>query len=414
MAIPLLAMPALFVSARVGLGGTDLSVSDVALAAAFGIALLLGERPYSRPMHALLWLNVIYQFLTLFTVIVNPFTANTVEWFHAWLLISGALVVGWSLGVAGYARRALSLMLFAALVIALGTFITAALQWAKGDFSDVYPAWPFPMHKNFAGTVMAFMAVVVYANPDWVRWSKGWRRLAFWALVAAILVTQSRQALIGLVVAVIVVAVRGRVSRYSRFMLLLAIPAIVLVIATVNDQIASQNRFNSFFQRLDWIREVYALWKHSPVFGHGLRYWYTDTTANFQPPQAEIEVLASAGVVGLIGFVVMWVGVIVVLWRVDRRFGTLALAVTLSRIVQAQFDLFWVASQVSIPFIIAGICLGAQAFERQREAVSAADPESAGDAITDLQPEAVFDEPGAPTLADDSAPPALRRRARRH
>ena len=94
-----------------GLGGTGLSVSDVALAAAFGCAVLLGERPYSRPLRQLLWLDLFYQFTTLFTVIVNPYVANTVEWFHAWLLVSGALVVGWALGAGGYGRLALSLML---------------------------------------------------------------------------------------------------------------------------------------------------------------------------------------------------------------------------------------------------------------------------------------------------------------
>ena len=156
--------------------------------------------------------------------------------------------------------------------------------------------------------------------------------------------------------------------------ILLAIPAAWLIVQTVIEQVDSQNQFNSYYQRLDWLREVYALWKLSPVFGHGLRYWYGDTFANFQPPQAEVEVLASAGVVGLIGFIVMWVGVIVVLWRVDRRFGTLALAVVLSRIVAAQFDLFWVAAQVSIPFVIAGICLGAMA--RDREPPDAAPPRS--------------------------------------
>ena len=69
----------------------------------------------------------------------------------------------------------------------------------------------------------------------------------------------------------------------------------------------------------------------------------------------------SAGIVGLLAFVVMWMVFIIVLWRVDPRFGTLAIAATLSRIVQAQFDLFWVAAQVSVPFVIAGICLGAMA-----------------------------------------------------
>ena len=49
--------------------------------------------------------------------------------------------------------------------------------------------------------------------------------------------------------------------------------------------------------------------------------------------------LASAGLVGLLGFVVMWVGLLIVLWRIDPRYGTLAFAVLLSRLVQAQFDL---------------------------------------------------------------------------
>ena len=49
LAIALFAMPGLLISQRIGLGGGDLSVSDAALAAAFGTALLLGQRPYSEP-----------------------------------------------------------------------------------------------------------------------------------------------------------------------------------------------------------------------------------------------------------------------------------------------------------------------------------------------------------------------------
>lgn len=363
MAIPLIAMPALLVSERVGIGGGDLSVSDVALAAAFGTCVLLGQRPFSGALRGMLWANLVYQFATLFTVIVNPFPANTVEWFHAWLLVSGALVVGWSVARAGYARAALNLMLIAAMVIAAGTFLTALLQFAAGDFREVYPAYPFPMHKNFAGTVMAFVALVVFVNPDWASWSRTVRIWTFWPLLAGIVTTQSRQALIGLVAAIIFIVVRRGVHGRARLALLLVIPAVWLIVMTVIEQVESQNRYNSLYQRLDWFKEVYAFWKHSPVFGHGLRYWYTDVASPFQPPQAEMEVAASAGVVGLVGFLVMWAVMFVVLWRVDPRFGTLALAVIGSRLVQAQFDLFWVAGQVSIPFVIAGICLGAQAFD---------------------------------------------------
>ena len=40
---------------------------------------------------------------------------------------------------------------------------------------------------------------------------------------------------------------------------------------------------------------------------------------------------------GLLAFVAMWIGFIVVLWRLDPPFGTLAIAAIGSRIVQAQF-----------------------------------------------------------------------------
>ncbi|MEO7235893.1 MAG: O-antigen ligase domain-containing protein, partial [Lapillicoccus sp.] len=96
-----------------------------------------------------------------------------------------------------------------------------------------------------------------------------------------------------------------------------------------------------------------------PWFGVGLRWWYTDRfSSRFQPPNAEVEVLTTAGLLGLAAFVVLIVGSLVVLWRLPPVYGTLALGVVLSRFVQAQFDLFWVAAQVSVPFLIAGVCLG--------------------------------------------------------
>jgi hypothetical protein len=365
LAIPLLAMPALFIVERVGFGAGDLTASDVALAAAFATAVLLGKRPYSAPMRQLLWFNLLYQFATLFTVIVNPQVANTVEWFHAWLLISGALVVGWALGRAGLAKTALLLIVGTACVIAVGTVFTGVIQYLHGDFTGVYPAWPWQMHKNFAGTAMSFAAIIAYLRPTWIGLNEQWMRRALLLLVIAILMTQSRQAIIGLIVVILVAVARRGVTGRSRLTLLLIIPAVWLIVWMVIDQINSQNQHNSVFQRLDWLREVYAFWKHSPIFGHGLRFWYYNPTVPYQPPQAELEVIASAGVVGLLAFIAMWIGILIVLWRVDPRYGTLALALPLSRIVQGQFDLFWTSVQTSIPFVVTGICLGALALSRE-------------------------------------------------
>lgn len=362
MAIALIAVPALFVTQRMGLGSAGLAVSDVALAAGLGTAILLGDPHHSRPLRMLLWGNLAYQFATLFTVIVNPQTANTVEWFHAWLLISGALIVGWALGKAGYARTALVLMVAATLVIAAGTILTGVfVYYLPGEFEAVYPVWPWEMHKNAAGTLMSFGLLILYIRPPWSRIARAPARVGIVVLAVAIAMTQSRQAIIGLIVAILIVVARSGRTGHSRWTFLLAIPGAWLIVATIIDQIESQNEFNSFFQRLDWMRELYALWKLAPVFGHGLRFWYYTPAVPYQPPQAEFEVATSAGVVGLAGFAVMWIVIIVVLWRVDPLYGTLALTAVFSRLVQAQFDLFWVAAQVSVPFVIAGICLGAMA-----------------------------------------------------
>lgn len=368
LAITLMATPALLVTERLGAGGVDLTVSDAALAAAFGAAVLLGRHDYSPPMRALLWANLGYQFASLFAVIVNPFLQNTVEWLHAWLLVSGALIAGWVIGRAGKARFAFALILFAAGVIALGTIGTAVVQAVAGNpFGAVYPAWPWAMHKNFAGGMMAFAALIAYINPPWARIDPRWAKVALVVFIVALLLTQSRQAGLGLAVALLIHTIRRGLGNHIILVIVLAVPGIILIVQSVAEQIDSQNKFNSFYQRLDWLREVYALWKHSPWFGHGLRYWYVHPTADFQPPQAEVEVIASTGVVGLIGFVAMWAVVLVVLWRVSPTYGMLGFAIALSRIVQAQFDLFWVAAQVSVPFLVAGICLGAQAYEKEKD-----------------------------------------------
>jgi predicted membrane protein len=96
--------------------------------------------------------------------------------------------------------------------------------------------------------------------------------------------------------------------------------------------------------------------------GVGLRWWYTDRfPVAFQPPNAEMDTLTAAGVVGLAAFLALLVGTWVIARRIDPVFGVLAELVLLARFVQSQFDLFWVSMQASLPFIVLGLCLGALA-----------------------------------------------------
>lgn len=359
--VPLLCLPLLYVTHRVGSGGVDLTVSDTALAIGVGTALVFGLRTHSASLRTLLWLVGLYQAATLFTVIANPYAANTVEWVHAWFLTGGALLLGWTVGRSGHGSLGLRLMLAAACVIAGWVLVVAGLALARGSLEPVY--LPFGMHKNFLGTVLGMTALIAYVSPRWVGLSRRAALPVFWWLAIALAATQSRQAVVGLAVALLVLVLRTRTDRRrSRLILLGIIPAVFVVLTLVREQIATGNEFNSYFTRLTWFRESLDIASQSPLVGHGLRWWYReDMAGNIQPPNAELEVLTSAGIIGLVAFVVLLVGGIRVLARVDPAYGTLAMLVLLSRVVQTQFDAFWIAAQTSIPFVIVGICLGALA-----------------------------------------------------
>jgi hypothetical protein len=150
--------------------------------------------------------------------------------------------------------------------------------------------------------------------------------------------------------------------RRSKLLVLAGVGGLAFVATVVRDQVASGNQFNSVFQRINWLQDSVGIWLTDPVFGVGLRWWYTDRfEAPFQPPNAELEVLTSAGVLGVLCFLLLMIGAIVVLWKLPPVYGTLGAAIVLSRFVQGQFDLFWTAVQVSVPFVVAGICVGAAA-----------------------------------------------------
>ena len=378
--IPLAVLPLLLVVLRVGGGGVDLSLSDFALAAAAVPALLLAKRPFSAGMRAVLWASAVYQFATLITVVNNPYTANAVEWAHAWMLVSGSLLVGWAVGANGHARTGLRLLIGTIAVLATITVAEGLIHIANGDLSPVYPSFPYGMHKNFAGTVCAMGAVMVYARPAWAGINRRWSFVLMGMMLTAVLLTQSRQAVIGLVAAVFVLVLRSRTDRRrSKLVLLVVAPLVLFVTNLVQDQVQSGNQFNSVFQRLTWFQDSMTVWSSDPWFGVGLRWWYTDRFPfQFQPPNAEIEVLTSAGAVGLAAFVLLMVVALRVAWRMDPAYGSLAVAVLVSRIVQGQFDLFWSAVQGSLPFLVLGLCLGAKWCSQQRESTETRAPEPTG------------------------------------
>ncbi|MEI2779513.1 MAG: O-antigen ligase family protein [Tetrasphaera sp.] len=364
--IPLLALPVLPSPARVSVLGVGLTVSDVALAIASLSAFVAAYRGVDPPTRRILWLIALYQFVTVFALLNNVYRANIVEWVHAGVLTAGGLLVGWTVGVRGFARHGVRLLVGMSAFLALGALVLAARSYAGGDFGPIYPLWPYFMHKNLAGTVFALGAITCYVRPPWAGLTRWQAAIAFYVLAGALLATQSRQAMIGLALAIGIVAI-GRHPEARRSRIALIIAAVLLVVAwvMVRDQLRSGDRFNSINTRTDFYTEALAVWRDHPWIGAGLRWWYTDRyPVSFQPPNAELEVLTTVGVVGLIAFLIHIIGTWLVLRRLEATYALLALMVLLVRLTQSQFDIYWVSVQASLPFVLIGLSLGARAHDQ--------------------------------------------------
>ncbi|MHA7985507.1 O-antigen ligase family protein [Rathayibacter sp. CAU 1779] len=367
--VPVLAVPATLVLTRVG---GALSVSDVVLALASVVSLLMLRGRGAVVLMPLVWAGIVYLAMAIPTQIVNPYTANVTEWVHEVFLILGSLIIGFVIGRENRAQTALTIYLLACSGIGIAVIYVSLSTFAQtGEFAPVFLG---DLNKNTTGGMLAIAAVVAFARPIWLRWTPGWSWAAVIVCSLGVVAAQSRQGLIGAIVGILIVSIRARpqTGRRVRIVWLAAIPGIVWVLSALTAQLQSDNQFNSAHQRVDWYTQSVQIWLTSPIFGVGMRWWYTDRFAgqyqSFQPPNAELEVLTTVGVFGLIGFFVMFAVAGWYLWKMDPVYGTVGFAVVATRFTQAQFDLYWVAGQASLLWIVAGICYGVKAMDDARRA----------------------------------------------
>jgi hypothetical protein len=367
--IPVLAVPATLVLTRVG---SALSVSDIVLALASVVCLLALRGRGAAVLLPIVWAGVFYLATAIPTQILNPYSANGVEWIHEVFLVLGSLIVGFIVGRADRARVAVALYVLGCVGIGLVTVAVSLVTFAQTH--TFQPVYLTDLNKNTIGGMLGIAAVIAFARPVWLQWSPGWSWLIVIVTSLGVLAAQSRQGLVGEIVGILIVSVRARpqTGRRVRIVWLAAIPGIAWVISELTSQLASDNQFNSAHQRVDWYAQAFDIWLKSPIFGVGMRWWYTDRFAgqyeSFQPPNAELEVLTTVGVFGLIGFLVLFAVAGWYLWKMDPVYGTVGFAVVATRFTQAQFDLYWVAGQASLLWIVVGICYGVRELDRDRRA----------------------------------------------
>jgi len=367
--VPVLAVPATLVLTRVG---GALSISDVVLALATVVAILMLRGRGADLLRPLIWAGVFYLATAIPTQILNPYGANAIEWGHEVFLVLGSMVVGFVVGRADRARLSLTLYVLGCCGIAVVAIVVSLMTFSEtGSFQPVFLT---DLNKNTIGGMLGAAAVIAFARPIWLRWPPWWSWLVVGLASVGVVASQSRQGLVGEIVGILIVSVRARpqTGRRVRIVWLAAIPAVAWVASLLTSQLESGDRFNSANQRLEWYAQSFQIWLESPIFGVGMRWWYTDRFAglfdSFQPPNAEVEVVTTVGVFGLIGFLALFGVAAWYLWRMDPVYGTVGVAVVAMRFTQAQFDLYWVAGQASLLWIVAGICYGAQALDAARRA----------------------------------------------
>jgi hypothetical protein len=260
-------------------------------------------------------------------------------------------------------RGAVGLYLAASTGVAIWTVVV----WAVHGFKPI-AGLTWGLQKNTLGDLLVVGAL---AGEFFTFWSSGrskYRTIAKYICVLGVLATGSRQAMIGLVVAGVIGIIRERrlsrlsgAKRISAAMVGFLVAVGITAYASLSREVANQNtsHITSLTIRTASYSNTLDIWRSSQIFGVGERYWYTARfPGTLQPPNAEIGLLATGGIVALIGFLLLVFGTARWLWRVPvAAGGTLVFAVFLAHIVEGQFDIFWVTGTGTVPWIFVGMGL---------------------------------------------------------
>ncbi len=203
-----IALPASFLVLHVGGAGggkQNISIADAALLVATLCALPLMHWRAAVNLRRWMVLVLIYQATTLLSVVNSPNRYDAVEWFHQILMIAGAAVVGWVTVERGRVRMALRAYTLIAAVLSVWLI---GLWFAHGFHTIA--SLPYGLQKNGLGVLFVIAVLAVHLAPSWTGFADRWIRVLKYICIAGVISTESRQAMVGLVAAVLIVTIRDR------------------------------------------------------------------------------------------------------------------------------------------------------------------------------------------------------------
>jgi hypothetical protein len=309
------------------------------------------EAPFLRQFfRGILW----YQAVLILIVVANPNRYDIVEWFHRFSYLGGSVLVGWTIANYGRTRSALRLFLW-------GSSVVALISIEQAFATHFQPAQWGGYQKNSIGAVMWVAVVVAQVRPAWTGLGRTEARVTKYLCFAGLLASQSRQAIISLILAIAVATfLNPDVRRRSKLVLLGCLPLVVILYYSFSLAARNNPKFNSVSIRFGQISDALHVWHLSPLLGEGMRFYdlpqYLSVTA---PPNVLVDNLASTGIVGSLAFCYLVYMTMRTMNRVPRVFGTLGLVILLGHYVDGLFDVFWIGANMIPPLVIAGLSLGA-------------------------------------------------------
>lgn len=308
----------------------------------------------------------VYMLVLVFIVAGHPDHYDLLEWVHRLTILGGSVIIGWTVVYRGKGRTACRALLWAIGALALFAILNGAAHGFAPAQSGVY-------QKNPVGVFMWIGIVLAQVNPPWADLGKRQRQLFSLLFLGGLLASQSRQAMVALVVAfTVVVLLQPRLLKGVKTAVVAVVAVGGVAYESLKAELAQNSQFSTINIRNRQNSYGMAIWHQFPVFGAGLRYYYEPAfTGNPPPPSVIVDALATSGVIGLIALIYLVLATVRASWKVPRSVGVLGVAVLVAHYVSGLFDVFWIGANGALPFMLAGMAVGAGDLLARQEKESA-------------------------------------------
>jgi O-antigen ligase len=364
-AIMAAAFPASFATWRVGPAAVDMSAAD--LIAFLGAVASLPFVPWhGRAFRSVLLASVGYCAVVSVAVVAHPSSTAGIEVVHRFVMVMGAVCIGGAIVRTGHVTAALRGLVVVASAVSLAAIVDTLSN-------GLHPAYAFGLAKNSLGVLLAMTLMVILFAASHLEWSR--RTTTIFGLVSllGLAATQSRGAWLALVMTLGVYAIRTgwrgdgrRLAKFAPLFLVVVLGLSALAVVSFQSQDAAltgtSSKYTSINSRqLTYQATIDNVIKPHPIFGAGPKWFTKPGAPATEPHNLLLDELASTGVLGLAAFVLFLVAFLHIAGRNSSMLARLAWYALLARILASMVDIFWVAGPNTLPFLLVGLAIGAEA-----------------------------------------------------